>query len=129
MDRLLPYLLVGLGSFVGGNARFIVGRWVGMMVDARFPLATFLINVGGSFVLGLIGGLVAQRAIPHADAVRLALGVGFCGGFTTFSTFELETHALFEDGIWLTALTNIFLSLFAGLVAVRFGLVAARSWF
>jgi len=129
MDRLLPYLLVGAGSFVGGNARFIVGRWVGTMIDARFPLATFLINVGGSFVLGLIGGLVAQRAIPHADAVRLALGVGFCGGFTTFSTFELETHALFEDGIWLTALTNIFLSLFAGLVAVRFGLVAARSWF
>jgi len=129
MDRLLPYLLVGAGSFVGGNARFIVGRWVGTMIDARFPLATFLINVGGSFVLGLIGGLVAQRAIPHADAWRLALGVGFCGGFTTFSTFELETHALFEDGIWLTALTNIFLSLFAGLVAVRFGLVAARSWF
>ena len=129
MNRMLPYLLVGIGSFVGGNARFIVGRWVGTMIDARFPLATFLINVGGSFVLGLIGGLVAQRTIPHADAWRLALGVGFCGGFTTFSTFELETHALFEDGIWLMALTYIFLSLFAGLVAVRFGLVAARSWF
>lgn len=129
MERLMPYLLVGVGSFVGGNARYIMAKWVGGMIDARFPLGTFLINVGGSFILGLIGGLIAQRTIPHADAVRLALGVGFCGGFTTFSTFEFETHALFEDGVWLTALTNMFLSLFAGLVAVRFGLVAAKSWF
>jgi len=129
MERLMPYLLVGIGSFIGGNARYILARWVGGMIDARFPLATLLINVGGSFVLGLIGGLLAQRAIPHADAVRLALGVGFCGGFTTFSTFEFETHAFLEDGVWLTAAMNMFLSLFVGLVAVRFGIVAARSWF
>ena len=128
MERLMPYLLVGIGSFVGGNARYVLAKWVGGMIDARFPLGTFLINVGGSFALGLIGGLIAHRTIPHADAVRLALGVGFCGGFTTFSTFEFETHALFEDGVWLTAVTNMFLSLFAGLVSVRFGLVAATSW-
>ena len=99
------------------------------MIEGRFPLGTFLINVSGSFVLGVIGGLLAQRAIPHADAIRLALGVGFCGGFTTFSTFELETHALLEDGVWLTAVANSVLSLFAGLVAVRLGVVAAKSWF
>jgi CrcB protein len=129
MERLMPYLLVGVGSFVGGNARYILAKWVGGMIDARFPLGTFLINVSGSFILGLIGGLMAQRTIPHADAVRLALGVGFCGGFTTFSTFEFETHALLEDGVWLTGVTNMFLSLFSGLAAVRFGLVAAKSWF
>lgn len=129
MERLMPYLLVGVGSFVGGNARYILAKLVGGLIDARFPLGTFLINVSGSFILGLIGGLIAQRSIPHADAVRLALGVGFCGGFTTFSTFEFETNALFEDGVWLTAVANIFLSLFAGLVAVRFGIVAAKSWF
>ena len=128
MDRLLPYLLVGVGSFVGGNARYVLARWVGSMIDARFPLATFLINVGGSFLLGVIGGLIAERAVPHADAVRLALGVGFCGGFTTFSTFAFETSALLEDGVWLTAVTNMVASCFAGLVAVRFGIVAARSW-
>jgi CrcB protein len=128
MERLMPYLLVGLGSFVGGNARFVVARWVGGVVEGRFPLGTFLINVGGSFVLGFLGALLAERAIPNANALRLAVGVGFCGGFTTFSTFEFETNALFEDGVWLTALANVFLSLFAGLLAVRFGAVAAKSW-
>lgn len=127
MMRGLPYLLVGVGSFIGGNARYIFARWVGGLVDARFPLGTLLINVGGSFLLGMIGGFLAQRSVAHADAWRLALGVGFCGGFTTFSTFEFETHALFEDGIWLSALTNIFVSLFVGLLAVRFGVVAGRA--
>ncbi len=129
LERVLPFLLVGIGSFVGGNARFILSRWVGGVIDGRFPLGTFLVNVSGSFLLGLIGALLAQRAIPNADAVRLALGVGFCGGFTTFSTFELETNALLEDGVWLTAILNVVLSLFAGLVALRLGLLAGRSWF
>ena len=129
MERFLPYLLVGAGSFIGGNARYIIGRWAGTMVDARFPLGTFVINVVGSFILGLIAGFLSSRSVAHSDAIRLALGVGFCGGFTTFSTFEFETHALFEDGIWLTAVANMALSLFAGLAAVRFGLVAAKSWF
>ena len=116
------------GSFVGGNARYVLARWVGGVTDARFPLGTFLINVSGSFLLGAIGALLAQRAIAHPDAVRLALGVGFCGGFTTFSTFEFETLALLEDGIWLTAVANVMLSVLVGLVAVRLGVVAARSW-
>jgi fluoride exporter len=127
MTRLMPYLLVGAGSFIGGNARFVLARWVGGLVDGRFPLGTFLINVSGSFLLGVIGALLAERAFPHADAIRLALGTGFCGGFTTFSTFEWETHALFEDGLWLAAVANLVLSLAAGLVAVRLGVVVARS--
>ncbi len=128
MARLTPYLLVGVGSFIGGNARFVAARWVGGLVDGRFPLGTFLINVAGSFVLGLLGGLLADRSFPHADAVRLALGTGFCGGFTTFSTFEWETHALLEDGLWLPAAANVALSVAAGLVAVRLGVVVARYW-
>ena len=128
IERIEPYLLVGIGSFIGGNARFVLARWVGGIVEGRFPAGTFLINVSGSFVLGFLGAVLAQRAVANADAIRLAVGVGFCGGFTTFSTFELETHALFEDGAWLTAVTNMFLSLFAGLVAVRLGVVVAKSW-
>jgi CrcB protein len=128
MGRLLPFVLVGVGGFLGANARFVAAKWIGTWVDARFPLGTFLINMSGSFLLGLLGGLLAARLVPRGDDVRLALGVGFLGAFTTFSTFEFETHALFEDGVWLTALTNIFLSLFLGLLAVRAGLVVAKSW-
>jgi CrcB protein len=127
-SRIMPYLLVGVGSFLGGTARFVIARWVGGIVEGRFPLGTFLINVGGSFVLGMLGAVLAQRAVPNADALRLAVGVGFCGSFTTFSTFEMETHALLEDGAWSTALANVFLSLLAGLAAVRLGVLAGKSW-
>ena len=127
-QRVLPYLLVGVGGFLGANARYLTARWAGQVVDARFPLGTFLINVSGSFVLGLIGGLLAARLVPHGDAVRLALGVGFLGAFTTFSTFEYETNALLEDGVWITAVANVVLSVLVGLIAVRAGLVVARDW-
>ena len=129
MNRWLPYLLVGIGGFLGANARFVAARWFGTLAGARFPLGTFAVNVAGSFLLGALGTLVAQKALANADALRLALGVGFLGAFTTFSTFEYETHALLEDGIWWTAVSNIVLSLLLGLFAVRLGIVAARTWF
>jgi CrcB protein len=128
MATLWPYVLVASGGALGSLARFVLSRWAGTIVETRFPLGTFVVNVSGSFLLGAIGTLVADRIVANSDTVRLALGIGFLGAFTTFSTFEFETHALFEDGSWLTALTNIFLSLFLGLLAVRAGIVAAKSW-
>ena len=128
MPTLMPYLLVGLGGFIGANARFVVARLVGALFETRFPLGTFIINVSGSFLLGVLGTIVAQKVMPNSEAMRLALGVGFLGAFTTFSTFEFETHALFDDGSWLTATTNMFASLFVGLVAVRAGIILAKSW-
>ena|SRR5579862_3143403 len=128
MSTLIPYLLVGVGGFIGANARFVVARLVGAWVDTRFPLGTFLINVSGSFLLGVLGAVVAKHLVPSAESMRLALGVGFLGAYTTFSTFEFETHALLEDGSWLTAAANVAASLFVGLLAVRLGIVAARTW-
>jgi CrcB protein len=128
MSSLSPFVLVGVGGFVGANARYVVARLVGALVETRFPLGTFLINVSGSFLLGVLGAIVAQKASPGSEAMRLALGVGFLGGFTTFSTFEFETHALFDDGSWLTATTNMVASVFVGLVAVRAGIVVAKAW-
>lgn len=128
MSKLWPYLLVGLGGFVGSNARFVTARWAGTFLDTRFPLGTFLVNVVGSFLLGVVGTLVAQKVMPDSDAVRLALGVGFLGAFTTFSTFAFETNALLEDGSWLAAAASVGLSLFLGLVAVRMGIVLAKAW-
>jgi fluoride exporter len=128
MAALMPYLLVGLGGFIGANARFVVARLVGALFETRFPLGTFVINVSGSFLLGVLGTIVAQKVMPSSEAMRLALGVGFLGAYTTFSTFEFETHALFDDGSWLTATTNVFASLFVGLLAVRAGIVVAKTW-
>ena len=128
MASLMPYLLVGLGGFIGANARFVVARVVGAMFETKFPLGTFVINISGSFLLGVLGTIVAQKMMPNSESMRLALGVGFLGAYTTFSTFEFETHALLDDGSWLTATTNMFGSLFVGLLAVRAGIVVARSW-
>jgi CrcB protein len=98
------------------------------LFETRFPLGTFVINVSGSFLLGVLGTLVAQMVMPNSESMRLALRVGFLGAFTTFSTFEFETHALFDDGSWLTATTNVFASLFVGLLAVRASIVVAKTW-
>jgi CrcB protein len=128
MAVLMPYLLVGLGGFIGAIARFEVARAIGALFESRFPWGTFAINVGGSFLLGVLSVIVAQKTAPDSEALRLALGVGFLGAFTTFSTFEFETHALFDDRSWMTATANMFASLFLGLVAVRAGIVLAKAW-
>lgn len=128
MSTWMPYVLVGLGGFIGANARFVVARLVGAAFETRFPLGTFVINVSGSFLLGVLGALIALKVTSGSEAMRLALGVGFLGAFTTFSTFEFETHALLEDGSWLLAATNVCASLFLGLLAVRAGIVLAKVW-
>lgn len=124
MPRWMPYLLVGLGSLTGGSARYFITRLIG--TAGHLPLATLLVNVSGSFVLGLLAGLISLKSPAHADALRLALGVGFCGGFTTFSTFALENVSLLDDGRWPAALAYTAVSLVLGLLAVRLGLLAAR---
>jgi fluoride exporter len=128
MSGVMPYLLVGLGGFIGANARFVVARLVGAMFETKFPLGTFVINVSGSFLLGVLGTIVAQKVMPGSESMRLALGIGFLGAYTTFSTFEFETHALFGDGSWLIATTNIVASVFVGLLALRAGVVVANAW-
>jgi fluoride exporter len=127
MAVLMPYLLVGLGGFIGAIARFELARAIGAFFEPRFPWGTFAINVSGSFLLGVLGVIVAQKA-PDSEALRLGLGVGFLGAFTTFSTFEFETHALLDDGSWMMALANMIASLLLGLVAVRAGIVLAKAW-
>jgi CrcB protein len=127
MDVLLPYLLVGLGGFVGAIARFEIGRLASAIVDTPFPLGTFVINISGSFLLGILGTMVATRVHPGSEALRLALGIGFLGAFTTFSTFEMETHGLLENGSWIVAASYVTASLLLGLLAVRAGIVVTKA--
>ena len=127
-EGVWPYLLVGIGGFVGANARFVVARLVGGLVETGFPVGTFLINVSGSFLLGIVGTLAAQRLTPHSEAMRLALGVGFLGAYTTFSTFEFETNALVQQGDWIAAAINLGASVALGFLALRAGIALAVMW-
>lgn len=119
MDRIL---WIGLGGFLGANCRYWFGYWVAERFGPSFPIATLVINTTGSFLLGLVIALTAGR-LPVDPAVRLFFAVGFCGGFTTFSTYSLEAHGLLAEGAWLPALLYLAGSVLAGLIAVTTGLL------
>ena len=101
MDR---YLVVLAGAGLGGLARYAAGTWIMAKYGGRFPLGTFLINVSGSFLIGVLMMLFTERLQPHPNW-RLFLVVGVLGGYTTFSSFEYETFQAVRDGTsWLAAL-------------------------
>jgi CrcB protein len=118
-------LWVGAGGFLGAVARYWVGGWVSRRMGTSFPYGTLVINVSGSFVLGLIMGLLDGHAL--VPAVRLAMAIGFVGAYTTFSTFSYETMQLLESGAALLAGANVIGSVLAGLAAVVLGLAAGRG--
>jgi CrcB protein len=121
----MPYLLVSLGAIIGANSRFIVGAWFSQQYSTRFPLGTFFINITGSFILGLVVTLAAERLIAHPEHMILLLGVGFCGAYTTFSTFEFENQALLSNGELMFAVMNFVLSPLVGYLALRLGMLLA----
>lgn len=127
MDTLTRYLAVAAGGALGAAARYFIGGSVLSRVATSFPLATFVINVTGSFVLGFFLTIAAERVAlgPH---FRLAIAVGFIGAYTTFSTFEYETLRLAEERGIGWALLNIILSVVIGFVAVWGGMAIAHLW-
>lgn len=126
MKSLTECLLVGVGGFFGAIARFGVARVSASWFGITFPWGTFLINISGSFLLGLIATLASERLLPYSEQVRLAVAIGFLGAYTTFSTFEFETHALAENNQWPYALANVLASVLVGFMAVRLGILLAR---
>ena len=100
------YLLIALGGAVGANARFIAATLAASRWGTRLPWGTLLINVSGSFLLGLFLTVPALGT----DSGRALLATGFCGGYTTFSTFTFETVALEERGEWRFAVGNVLLN-------------------
>ncbi len=119
-------LIVGIGGFFGAITRYLVDGWIGRRMGALFPYGTFVINVSGSFILGLFATTITERFIIHPHW-RLLIAIGFVGAYTTFSTFEYETNKLFEEGSFGLALLNLLLSVSAGLIAVRLGILLARK--
>jgi fluoride exporter len=125
VETLTKYLAVAVGSALGGMLRYYLGGSVLSRIAGSFPLATFVINVTGSFIIGFFLTLVAER-ISLSLHLRLAVSVGFVGAYTTFSTFEYETARLIEERHFMLALLNVVLSVIVGFVAVWGGIIAAR---
>jgi CrcB protein len=123
---MINYLIIGAGGFIGAIARYAIGVWIGQKWGRSFPLGTFVINVSGSFFIGLIMSLFTERFMVNPQW-RLLLVVGFLGAYTTFSTFEYETGRLVKDGEWLVASMNVILSVFVGFVALKIGELIAKS--
>lgn len=123
---MMNYIVVFAGGGIGSVARFVLATWIGQRWGRSFPLGTFVVNVFGSFLIGLLMTLMAERFLENPQW-RLLLVVGGLGGFTTFSTFQYETGKLAADGELIYAALNIILSVLVGFTALKFGEVIAKS--
>jgi|SRR5271170_221675 len=115
---------VGLGGFLGANARYFLSGYIAERWGMIFPYGTFVINVTGSFILGFFMAYTQERPWV-APAARLLFAVGFVGAYTTFSTFEYETMRLIQQRELLLAMWNMLGSLLTGIVAVFAGFALA----
>lgn len=120
------YLLIALGGAAGAVSRYAVDDTVTRWFGGSFPLGTLVINLSGSFLLGVLFALVVERSALPSD-IRAPVMIGFIGAYTTFSTWMLESARLMEDGAWMLAAVNLGGSVILGLVAVFAGLAVGRA--
>jgi CrcB protein len=122
------YLLIALGGALGSVARFALSSVIGNLFSATFPWGTLVVNVTGSFIIGFYATLTGPDGrIFAGGTTRQFVMTGICGGYTTFSSFSLQTLSLARDGEWLQAGANSVGTLVACLVAVWLGHLAAAS--
>ena len=120
------YLWVTVGAIVGANLRYFLSRLAAKLISTDFPYGTLIINISGSLLLGFFLAWTTERVLVDPKW-RLLVAIGFCGSYTTFSSFAYETIAYFEQGHWLLFTTNILLNNLLCLVAVLLGIAAARA--
>jgi CrcB protein len=123
---MTKYLMVGLGGALGSILRFWASGIVSNRLGGRFPYGTFVVNCTGSFLIGLIVTLLAERT-HWSPNWRYLIPIGFIGGYTTFSAFELETLRSFQDGEILIASLNVLLSVVVGFFSVWLGVITGRT--
>jgi CrcB protein len=123
---LQNYIWIMIGSAIGGGSRYWVSGFVANRIGETFPWGTLIINVSGSFVIGFFATLTGPdgRFLVGTTARQFVM-IGICGGYTTFSSFSLQTLNLARDGEWFGAGANIGLSVILCLLAVWLGLIAA----
>ncbi|MDA8217488.1 MAG: fluoride efflux transporter CrcB [Dehalococcoidales bacterium] len=122
----MKYILIGLGGFLGANCRYLVGGWAAERFGSTFPYGTLLVNVTGSFLIGLFLAITAERLVV-APNLRLLFAVGFLGAYTTFSTFSFESLALLEARAYTAATANVLGNLLLAGLAVTLGVVFGRA--
>ena len=123
---MIKYLMVGLGGFLGAIARFWVGGYVYSRLGTKFPYGTFVINMTGSFVIGLSITILTEKTHLNANW-RYLIPIGFIGAYTTFSTFEYETLAAVQNGQLFIGGLNVVLSVVIGFICVWLGVVLGRA--
>ncbi|MDI1296918.1 MAG: fluoride efflux transporter CrcB [bacterium] len=123
-----PILLVMSGGAVGALLRYQLGRFAGQMLPgASWPWGTFAANLIGGFAMGLLAGWLARGSALSGEPIRLLLGVGVLGGFTTFSSFSLETMLMIQRGEIVTAMGYALFSVIGAVAALALGLSMMRS--
>lgn len=122
---MIDFLLISAGAVFGANARYWLGTWAAQKWGSIFPFGTLLINVTGSFLLGLFMTLATERFLLD-PRWRLLVAVGFLGAYTTFSTFTYESFNLIFKGQWLPGLINLLGSSLLGLAAVGLGVYLGK---
>ncbi|OGU74926.1 MAG: hypothetical protein A2V93_04225 [Ignavibacteria bacterium RBG_16_34_14] len=114
---MINYFLVIVGSAIGGGLRYWLSNAVYKYLPVTFPYGTLAVNIIGSFILGLIIFIFDEKELIN-NQLKIFLTIGFCGGFTTFSTFSLETFNLLRDSQYLFAALNIILNLLVCIAGV-----------
>lgn len=122
----MPLVLIAIGGAAGAVSRYLVDTWVSGRAGFGFPWGTFVVNISGSFLLGLLFALAIERNVLP-PGIRMPLMVGFLGAYTTFSTLMLETWRLIEGGAYPAALLNLAGSAAAGMLALVVGLAIGRT--
>jgi fluoride exporter len=118
--------MVGVGGCVGSILRFWLGTYIGGRMGTRFPYGTLVINVTGSFLIGLVLAVLTAKT-QWSPSWRYLIPIGFIGGYTTFSSFEYETLRTMQDGQLGLGLLYIAVSVVVGFIAVWGGVVAGRT--
>jgi CrcB protein len=124
-NSIVNLVVIGIGAIVGANLRYLLSRYALKVLGPVFPYGTLLINILGSFVVGWFMIWTSERVFVD-PRWRLLVVIGFCGGFTTFSSFAFETMAYFEQGQWLLMATNILTNNLLCLAAAMAGMALAR---